>query len=288
MKKIFFSKMSGAGNDFVVFDFISGEKLLLSEDSIKKICNRRTGIGADGVITFSKSNGHDFNMNYYNADGSTGSLCGNGARCAIWYAELTGKIKNHKANFSSNDELYSGEVLNEEMIQFNFNEPKQIKLNFKIKANNQEINCSFIDTGSPHVVIKASEILKNPGDRQSSYNEINQLPVVSIGREIRYLNDFAPKGTNVNFIQYKGPKILIRTYERGVEDETLACGTGNAASAITACLTDNINPPVSLITKGGDELIVNFSKDGQRIKNVSLTGPAKVIFTGEILINNFF
>ncbi|HVO73004.1 MAG TPA: hypothetical protein VMT35_03210, partial [Ignavibacteriaceae bacterium] len=139
-------------------------------------------------------------------------------------------------------------------------------------------------TGSPHVVIKLPEIFKNTHQTV----DINDVPVFNLGREIRYLNDFAPDGANVNFIQYKDSKILIRTYERGVEDETLACGTGNAASAIIASLTDNINPPVSLITKGGDELIVNFKKDGQKITNVSLTGPAKVIFTGEILVNNFF
>jgi len=288
MKKITFLKMSGAGNDFVIFDFSGDENLPLSQESIKKICNRRTGIGADGVITFNRSNGHDFNMSYFNADGSTGSLCGNGARCAIWYAELTGKLKNHKANFLSNEELYSGTVLKEEMVQFNLNEPKQIKLNFKIRAANQQIIANYINTGSPHVVIKAEDILNNPADPQSNYNDINELPVIQLGREIRYLNDFAPQGANVNFIQYKGSKILIRTYERGVEDETLACGTGNVAAAIIGCLNDNINPPVSLLTKGEDELIVNFNKDGRGIKDVSLTGPAKVIFTGEILVNNFF
>jgi len=288
MKKITFLKMSGAGNDFVIFDFSGDENLPLSQESIKKICNRRTGIGADGVITFNRSNGHDFNMSYFNADGSTGSLCGNGARCAIWYAELTGKLKNHKANFLSNKELYSGTVLKEEMVQFNLNKPKQIKLNFKIRAANQQIIANYVNTGSPHVVIKAEDILNNPADPQSNYNDINELPVIQLGREIRYLNDFAPQGANVNFIQYKGSKILIRTYERGVEDETLACGTGNVAAAIIGCLNDNINPPVSLLTKGGDELIVNFNKDGRGIKDVSLTGPAKVIFTGEILVNNFF
>jgi len=288
MKKITFLKMSGAGNDFVIFDFSGDENLPLSQESIKKICNRRIGIGADGVITFNRSNGHDFNMSYFNADGSTGSLCGNGARCAIWYAELTGKLKNHKANFLSNKELYSGTVLKEEMVQFNLNKPKQIKLNFKIRAANQQIIANYVNTGSPHVVIKAEDILNNPADPQSNYNDINELPVIQLGREIRYLNDFAPQGANVNFIQYKGSKILIRTYERGVEDETLACGTGNVAAAIIGCLNDNINPPVSLLTKGEDELIVNFNKDGRGIKDVSLTGPAKVIFTGEILVNNFF
>jgi len=288
MKKITFLKMSGAGNDFVIFDFSGDENLPLSQESIKKICNRRTGIGADGVITFNRSNGHDFNMSYFNADGSTGSLCGNGARCAIWYAELTGKLKNHKANFLSNKELYSGTVLKEEMVQFNLNKPKQIKLNFKIRAANQQIIANYVNTGSPHVVIKAEDILNNPADPQSNYNDINELPVIQLGREIRYLNDFAPQGANVNFIQYKGSKILIRTYERGVEDETLACGTGNVAAAVIGCLNDNINPPVSLLTKGGDELIVNFNKAGQIITDVSLTGPAKIIFTGEILVNNFF
>ncbi len=280
MQKIFFKKMSGAGNDFILVDKNQNAGLILTSEKIKNLCNRRNGIGADGLITIEGASEHNYKMVYYNADGSTGSLCGNGARCAIWFAEKTGRLKNGIAKFVSNDAEYSGEVLSNELIKFNFNPPKQIKFNFKIKAANQMITSNFADTGSPHVVINIKDILKDAVNPKSSFKNILDVPVLKIGKEIRYSSDFKPAGTNVNFIDVKNEVIHIRTYERGVEDETLACGTGSVAAALICYVTDNLKPPINLKTYGGDNLIVNFEVENQKVKNLSLTGPAKIIFEG--------
>ena len=280
MQKILFKKMSGAGNDFIFVDKNQNAGLILTSEKIKDLCNRRNGIGADGLITIEDTAEHNYKMVYYNADGSTGSLCGNGARCSIWFAEKTGRLKNGIAKFVSNDAEYSGEVLSDELVRFNLNPPKKIKYNFKIKAANQMITSNFADSGSPHVVINIKDILKDAANPKLSFKDILDVPVFKIGKEIRYSSDFYPTGTNVNFIDVKDEVIHIRTYERGVEDETLACGTGSVAAALICYVTDNLKPPINLKTYGGDNLIVNFEVENQKIKNLSLTGPAKIIFEG--------
>ena len=285
MKKISFFKMCGAGNDFILVDKNINPGFVLDQYIIKKICNRHYGIGADGVIIVSDSSSYDFVMEYFNADGSTGSLCGNGARCAIKFADLSGRIKHETTKFLSNGVAYSGNVLNENEIRFFFNPPQKLKHNFKIKAFNQLINACYIDTGSPHVVIKIEDVLKNPANPKLFYEDLNNFPVIELGREIRYHKDFAPEGANINFIKLIEGKIHIRTYERGVEDETFACGTGSTAAAVISNALFNIKPPVYLITRGGDELIVDFKIEDQKIKDLSLTGPALVTFTGEFTLN---
>ncbi|MEO8232970.1 MAG: diaminopimelate epimerase [Ignavibacteriota bacterium] len=280
MQKILFKKMSGAGNDFICVDKNQNAGLILTSEKIKNLCNRRNGIGADGLITIEDTAEHNFKMVYYNADGSTGSLCGNGARCSIWFAEKTGRLKNGIAKFVSNDAEYSGEVLSDELIKFNLSPPKQIKYNFKIKAANQMMTSNYADTGSPHVVINIKDILKDAANPNSSFKNILDVPVFKIGKEIRYSKDFNPIGTNVNFINVKDEVIHIRTYERGVEDETLACGTGSVAAALICFVTDSLKPPITLKSYGGDNLIVNFEVENQKVKNLSLTGPAKIIFEG--------
>ncbi|HCY76228.1 MAG TPA: diaminopimelate epimerase [Ignavibacteriales bacterium] len=282
MQKIFFKKMSGAGNDFILFDKSQNPELKLTPEKIKNICNRKNGIGADGVITIEDIENYNYKMMYYNADGSTGSLCGNGARCSIWFAEKTSRLKNGLAKFISNDTEYFGEVLDDELIKFNLNPPKKIKYNFKVKASGQLITSNFADTGSPHVVIKISDVLKNVNNPKSAFTNILEFPVNALGKEIRYSADFRPDGTNVNFVDVIDNVIHIRTYERGVEDETLACGTGSVAAAIICYITDNLKPPVTLKTYGGDYLTVDFEIENQKVKNLSLTGPAKIIFEGSL------
>jgi diaminopimelate epimerase len=270
MKNISFEKMSGAGNDFIMIDKAQNPDIALTNNNINRLCNRRNGIGADGIIIISDHEKFDFAMDYFNADGSTGALCGNGARCAIKFAQSTGRVKTEVVKFLSNGIDYSGEILSDGLIKFNLKPPTSVKEEISLKAANSVITASFINTGSPHVVI--------------SVDDIENVSVIEIGREIRYSQNFAPTGTNVNFIKISDDKIFIRTYERGVEDETYACGTGSVAAAVISSLKYKIQPPVSLITKGGDELIVNF--EGSGFKNISLTGPVKEVFKGEININS--
>jgi diaminopimelate epimerase len=271
MERISFVKMSGAGNDFIFIDDPKFIAQLPDAEKIEKLCDRRNGIGADGLITISNNPDYDFVMNYYNRDGSTGSLCGNGARCAIKYAFLFKNVPKENLKFLSNNIEYSGSVLNDDLIKFYFNSPKDIRTNIQVNAG-RPLTVSYLDTGSPHVVLDIEQL---------NEDDINKVPVFELGRKLRYLDEFAPGGANVNFVHLQGDKVWIRTYERGVEDETLACGTGNVASAIICCLTKNINPPVHLMTRGGDELVVDFTREGQDYKSLSLQGPAKIIFTGE-------
>ena len=269
--------MSGAGNDFVVLDKSINANLKVTQDIIRKLCDRRNGIGADGLITIDDSSSNDFVMNYFNADGSTGSLCANGARCAMLFASKTGRIKEKSANFFSNDVEYKGEIISNSEIKFYLNPPKKIKYNFKVKAGSRLINAHFADTGSPHVVIDIEE-------SEGFLPSLEGVSVESLGKEIRYLPEFSPGGTNVNFIDVQGKIINIRTYERGVEDETLACGTGSVAAALISYVTKNIHPPIELITKGNEKLLVNFDVKNSKVENLSLTGPAKIVFAGEMII----
>lgn len=284
MKKFSYIKINGAGNDFILVDKNKNPAIDFINSEILKLCNRQTGIGADGLIIIENDNSSDFKMFYYNADGSTGSLCGNGARCAIKYAELSKIISTNETQFISNGVLYKGEIVSEEVIKFYLQPPTKIKLNFKIKAYNQLITASFIDTGSPHVVINIADVLSNPGKINSSFKKIEDIPVEKIGKEIRYATEFQPVGVNVNFIQYLEENLLIRSYEKGVEAETLACGTGSVAAAFISYLISKKNPPIKLITKSNAELIVNFEVENKSFKNISLTGPVEIEHEGEYSI----
>jgi diaminopimelate epimerase len=277
MKVLTFTKMSGAGNDFVFIDKKQNDWLQVNTDFVKKICDRRNGIGADGLITIEDSSTHNFIMNYYNTDGSTGSLCANGARCAILFASESSRLKDNKAEFISNGVEYKGEITSNSEIKFYLNPPKKIKYNFKIKAGGKLMNAHFADTGSPHVVIDIKET-------EGFLTSLDSISVEALGREIRNLVEFSPGGTNVNFIFVKDEVIHIRTYERGVEAETLACGTGSVAAALICFVTKKLSVPVKIIPKSNEKLFVNFDVENSKVRNLSLTGPAKVTFTGEMKI----
>ncbi len=279
--------MNGAGNDFIVIDKTKNKTVSFTKTNIINLCNRRKGIGADGVIMLSSSKSSNFLMEYFNSDGSSGSLCGNGARCAIQYASDSDKFKNAKAIFNANDEIFSGEVLKNGLVRFDLKSPTRVKLNFRIKASSQLIKSNFADTGSPHVVIEIEDVLAHPKDLNSRYRNIENFPVSEIGREIRYHKDFLPSGANVNFIQVKNDTLHIRTYERGVENETLACGTGSVAAAIIASVIKNLKSPIKIITKGNDELVVEFQRIGERFEKVALSGPVKTVFSGEFDLKDF-
>lgn len=284
MRTFIFYKLNGAGNDFILFDLKDNPKLDITPDFAGSICSRQFGIGADGILVINDSNGFDFEMAYYNADGSTGSLCGNGARCAIKYATYSGRLNKGTANFAVNGISYSGRVEDGDIITFNFNEPADLKQNLNFYAGGQFLKGSFINTGAPHLVINIKNVLEDIENPSSGYTGIENFPAFELGREIRYSDAFAPEGVNVNFICTEKDVITIRTYERGVENETLACGTGSAAAAMISALEYGYGSPVSLKTKGGEMLKVGFVRNGNSFTDVTLTGPAKIVFKGEITI----
>ncbi len=285
MSEFNFYKLSGAGNDFILFDLKENKNLNLDEELVRKLCDRRNGIGSDGIILIDDLKGVNFTMTYFNADGSRGSLCGNGARCAIKYADHSGRLTDSDVQFICENVNYSGEKLDDGNIKFYLQNPTDKVENIKLEAGNYLMNAWFINTGSPHVVINTDDIKKRE-ESDAVPKSLEDLPVNQLGREIRYHQQFKPDGTNVNFITLKGNEVLIRTYERGVENETLACGTGSVASAIFASENYNIAPPVKLITRGNEELIVDFGLNGHSAENVSLTGPAKIVYKGKISISN--
>lgn len=267
MPKLRFTKMNGAGNDFVLLDNRLGD-LQLEPAQIARLCDRHRGIGADGVLVLERpSNGADFRMRYYNADGGEAEMCGNGARC---FARFTDRVAGPRPQLSF--ETPAGVIaaaLEGERVTLQMSEPKDLQLDLEVAALGDTIACHYLDTGVPHVVIPVADIA--------------QSRVRELGAAIRHHEKFSPRGANVNFLEKRGAQsIAIRTYERGVEDETLACGTGVVASALIFAATENAASPVSVLVKGGDELQVGFKKNGERFTDVTLSGPADFVFEGSV------
>jgi len=264
-----FTKMNGAGNDFVLIDNRAGN-VHLNRDQIATLCNRHRGIGADGILLLEKpSNRADFRMRYFNADGGEAEMCGNGARCFARFANKVAGAQD-KISFETLAGVISAQ-LNGDLVTLQMTEPTDLRLNVKLPVGGRNRTVNFVNSGVPHVVIPVSRI--------------DDVDVGREGAPIRYHEMFSPKGANVNFIEKRGDwKIAVRTYERGVEDETLACGTGVVASAIIFAASENINGPVGVLVRGGDELQVGFEKTEMQFRNVTLTGPADFIFEGTIEI----
>ena len=265
-----FTKMNGAGNDFILIDNRAGE-IHLDHSRIACLCDRHRGVGADGVLLLEKpSNNADFRMRSFNADGGEAEMCGNGARC---FARFASKMANagRKISFDTQAGVIAAELLSD-LVKLQMTEPTDLQLNIELPAGEKRKIVHFINSGVPHVVIPV------PG-----FDDVN---VCTEGSAVRRHKMFSPKGANVNFIEKLGPKkIAVRTYERGVEDETLACGTGVVASALIFATLEKTNGPITVITRGGDELQVGFEKRqrrGNRFRNVTLTGPADFVFEGTI------
>lgn len=275
MNRIFFYKCSAAGNDFVLFDTEIVPNLKLTEDFIRKVCDRRLGVGADGIILIKKSDRADFEMNYYNADGSSGMLCANGARTALKYASIAGRVGKDEIFFEAGGKKYKGKIINDSEIKFYFTDISDIKKIDNLEVNGKSIDGYEINTGARHLVVNVDDITKEM--------DLDSLPVAKLGREIRYSGRFKPEGINVNFVKLLGRELKIRTYEKGVEDETLSCGTGSAAAAIVAYKIFNYKPPIVLYPKSGDRFVVDLVEDKNKIVDLSLTGPAKIIYKGELL-----
>jgi diaminopimelate epimerase len=271
--KISFTKMTGAGNDFVVIDNRS-KKIKNGAKAARTLCDRRWGIGADGLLLIEKSRSASYRMMYYNADGSYGGMCGNGGRCIAYYA-VSHKLAPGKHTFEALGYIYSVDVRKSEVV-LTLKDPQDLQINNKLVLGSKIISINSVDTGSPHAVIP----IGNLNDFGCSLEDLN---VQEVGREIRYHDDFKANGTNVNFIEKKKDNSLaIRTYERGVESETLACGTGSVASALVAARLWNLRSPINVIPKSGHALRVEFDEMGDRLSNIRLAGPAKVVFQGVI------
>lgn len=262
-----FMKMNGAGNDFVMLDNRTGD-LRLRPEQIVQICDRHRGIGADGVLLLEKgSNGADFRMRYYNRDGGEAEMCGNGARC---FARFASKVAGAQDQISFQTPAgVIGAELHGESVTLHMSDPKDLRLSIELVADGKKELVHFINSGVPHVVVPVSKV--------------DVVDVRRRGEAIRRHEMFSPQGANVNFIEKRGAqKIAVRTYERGVEDETLACGTGVVASALIFAATEIANGAVSVVVRSGSELSVGFKKEGDKFRDVTLTGPAEFVFEGTI------
>lgn len=255
-----FFKYQGTGNDFIIID--NRENIIsLNEFQIKYLCDRRFGIGADGLMLLENHAELDFNMVYYNSDGNESTMCGNGGRCIVDFANKLG-IFNKKTSFSAIDGIHKALI----------NVDHSISLQMQDVTNIDIVNTNFfLNTGSPHYV--------------AFKENVKEIDVYSRGKELRNSNEFAPDGTNVNFVEFQGDKIFVRTFERGVENETLSCGTGVTASAIAASLyKDSDKNSYDIITLGGN-LHVSFVKENKNtFKDIWLSGPATLVYSGEINI----
>ena len=254
--KFHFFKYQATGNDFILIDNRSGN-LSFSKEQIGKLCDRRFGVGADGLILIEKDPTADFGVNYYNSDGSQ-SLCGNGSRAAVHFASQLG-ITNGKASFGAYDGLHDAELLHSGIVRLKMND---------VNAVDRVGEDYLIDTGSPHYI--------------KFVTGIQDFPVVEEGKAIRYSERFREQGVNVNFVEIlEWNAIFVRTYERGVEDETLSCGTGVTASALATTFS-GFKSPVHVRTRGG-ELQVEFKTGHSGIfQDIFLIGPAKMVFEGNL------
>ena len=262
-----FTKMNGAGNDFVVLDNLDS-RLQLASGEIAHLCDRHRGVGADGVLIVEPpTNGADFRMRYYNADGGEAEMCGNGARCFARFASrITGK--DGLISFETPAGIIRA-ACEGENVKLEMSEPHDLILHRQIPLSAGTLTVHSVNTGVPHAVVIVNDVAK--------------VDVPALGRTLRYHADFAPKGTNVNFVQViDAQTAIVRTYERGVEDETLACGTGVVAVALILNATQDAPSPVSIQVRGGDTLQVGFEEAGGAYTNVSLTGPADFVFDGQI------
>jgi diaminopimelate epimerase len=269
MKKISFVKMVGSGNDFVIAENLTGNLTQLA----RQICQRKTGVGADGLLALEKTRHANIRMRVINPDGSEAEMCGNGARCVAIYLKQVKKLKSKKLSI----ETKAGQILaevNNDNAKIKMSHPRDIKLDIPLTVNYRDIKVSFIDTGVPHVCVFVEAI--------------ENIDAAGIGRQIRFHKNFAPRGANVNFIEQVDKNFIkVRTYERGVENETLACGTGSVASAIITFLkwqSQKIKPgrfAVKVLTLSTDTLQVSFDYKEGKVSNVWLEGPAKIVYKGE-------
>lgn len=273
MKNIPFWKMSGSGNDFILVD--NRLHVLRGGYGVwaKRLCHRQFGVGADGLLLLEPDKREAFRMVYYNADGSRADMCGNGARCMAYFAHAHGAAPSV---FRFRTDAYPvGAKVDGRIVQVSLADARDYQPERPVKVDGKNYRPAFLNTGVPHAVLFVPNA--------------DKVYVSSLGRALRFHKAFGPKGANVNFVQKIGPhKLRVRTYERGVEGETLACGTGVTASAIAAALKGLVKVPVQCVVAGGDTLIVNFKMDPKNRRKpatgITLTGPVRLTFKGETYV----
>jgi diaminopimelate epimerase len=258
MKRTFF-KYEGTGNDFILFDDRENSFDGNNSKLISRLCDRRFGIGADGLMLLRNKKGFDFEMVYFNSDGNPSSMCGNGGRCISRFANDIGAVKKNEVTFMAIDGEHTA-IIGPETVKLKMNDVSEIE---------SGTDFFFLSTGSPHYV--------------KFMEAVSELDVYAEGKKIRNSERFRKEGTNVNFVSPDNGGIFVRTYERGVEDETLSCGTGVTASALAASLKGIVpaTDKCAVHTRGGN-LSVHFKREGNHFTNVWLEGPATFVFKGEI------
>ena len=268
MNRIPFIKMSGSGNDFIIID---NRKPLIEEEVLNRfivnVCRRKMSAGADGLILVEPSESADFRWRFYNSDGSRAEMCGNGARCAARYAHING-IAGNNVTFQTDVGLVAAEIIGDR-VKVKMTDPSAVNQELNVELKSGRRTMATVNTGVPHAVLVE--------------NDLDMIDVRGLGHEIRYHNDFAPDGTNVNFISIPvDNNISIRTYERGVEDETLACGTGSVAGALVTADRLGLGGPIHVKTRSGITLTIHFSLLDGIFKDVYLEGDARIIYSGEM------
>jgi diaminopimelate epimerase len=257
-----FHKYQGTGNDFILIDNRNGEFNSISNEQVHKLCDRRFGIGADGLMLLNHREGYDFEMKYYNADGMEGSMCGNGGRCMTKFAYHLG-IHRNLYKFLASDGSHEAEIDMDGIVSLKMKDVRSIR-----KFHNDYT----LDTGSPHYV--------------KIVNDVMEMDVYKKGHDIRHSREFEEEGINVNFVEYTGNRnrIIVRTFERGVEDETFSCGTGVTAAALVCYHNEVGFNDVEVKTLGGT-LTVEFDRiDENKYENIWLCGPAERVFEGTVLL----
>ncbi len=288
-----FAKLCGAGNDFIVVQAADLELVhpaRLRSEQIVRLCDRRYGIGADGLmVMIPGTGGVAFEVDFYNADGSGGMLCGNGARCAIERARMLGLVQpGEPIRFSFAGADYSGISLAEGRARFELDPRFRMDQPRTIRVGDLTLRGRFVDVGSLHFVMDVGAILDSEGSQ--AYADIDAVPLETLGQAVRHHADFSPKGVNANFTELRGGRLFVRTFERGVEAEALACGTGSTSSALVRWRDGQMAPPVTVVARSGDELIIGFDTPTESpdqpgawtAPRLSLTGPAFVSFEGKV------
>lgn len=265
--------MQGSGNDFILIDNRRG--ILKGRDLsglAKTVCHRRFSVGADGLIVIvppSSRKTANFKWRFFNADGSEAEMCGNGSRCAARFAFMK-KIAPKKMAFETLAGVIGAEVKGER-VRVQLTDASGLRQNIMVPLSSGARTGHFINTGVPHLVYLSERL--------------DAEDVEAVGKETRYHDLFRPAGTNVNFVSVTGPRSLqVRTYERGVEGETLACGTGAVASALIASALGSVSSPVEVLTKGGETLIISFTRQDGSFAGIQLDGEAKVICEGNVFL----